>query len=299
MVTVDEIKHSTYTYDTYPVVFSSACYTGSFHDMTDCLGEVFLTTPNKGAVAFWGASKGTGWPGLVTLMFSSIFEDYEYILGKIINAAFMTMDYSEVPAHLLEWNLLGDPALDISLSTGYPSRSDVAVRQSNIAVEAQGPGDLLVSATIDNIGHSNATNVTVRCSIVNSYGITETTESQMLSLLAPGEQQLISECFAFTPVDNDGTQVQFYWVETSQESPYENYVDVTCQVGEVTITDSSTFEVAKPTFVNNGTSYGTIGVYGDYLKSGDPASYNGIESSVTVAKPSVVSTGSITFIQVV
>ena len=44
----------------YPFVISNACITGSLAQ-TECFGETWQKEPNKGAIAFWGASNNSYW----------------------------------------------------------------------------------------------------------------------------------------------------------------------------------------------------------------------------------------------
>ena len=78
------IPHLTNGYK-LPIIMSIACNTGRFQHPEDCLGEVFLNTPDKGAIAFYGASKGSGNSGFTYYALRSIFENFEYVVGKIIN----------------------------------------------------------------------------------------------------------------------------------------------------------------------------------------------------------------------
>jgi len=44
----------------YPFVCSHSCLTGKF-SVSECFGETWLRTPNKGGIAFWGSSINTQW----------------------------------------------------------------------------------------------------------------------------------------------------------------------------------------------------------------------------------------------
>ncbi len=152
-----------------PIIYSLACSTGRFQGTPDCLGEAFLNTPDEGAVAFWGASA----PALTThfayadFLFKSIFENFEYILGKIIIEGSIQFGPNEV------FNLLGDPALDLSGSLAHPEKPDLAISHLNISIdtwELMFPFEnfnCTIHATIHNIGGGVAENVDVQFRVVD------------------------------------------------------------------------------------------------------------------------------------
>ena len=95
-----------------PLVYSLACLTGSFQNASDCMGEEFLNNPNGGAVAFLGSSQvsNAGCSDLVPALFTSIIQpgNGKHIVGKIIAEGMQNVGWPE-------FNLLGDPALNLSL----------------------------------------------------------------------------------------------------------------------------------------------------------------------------------------
>ena len=94
-----------------PLVYCLTCLTGSFQGVPDCMGEEFLNNPNGGAVAFVGASQVTGFFSDVTPdLFTSIIQPGKHIVGKIITEG--TIQFSN---SCPEYNLLGDPALNLSI----------------------------------------------------------------------------------------------------------------------------------------------------------------------------------------
>ena len=95
-----------------PLVYSLACLTGEFQGDSDCFGEEFLNNPNGGAVAFFGASETTtgGSFEFAPSLFTSIFFNHQHIVGKII-----TEGITQLNSGWPEFNLLGDPALNLSL----------------------------------------------------------------------------------------------------------------------------------------------------------------------------------------
>ncbi|MCX6666002.1 MAG: C25 family cysteine peptidase [Euryarchaeota archaeon] len=147
-----------------PVIISDACYTGSFQGDFNCMGEVFLNTPDKGAVAFYGASRPAGLNYYSYYILKAMFENFSYVIGEQIN-------YMIVQTHdIIDWevyNLLGDPALDLSGSIGHREKPDLAISHLDIttnSVHSIGDEELGINTTvtIHNIGGSAAENIPVR-----------------------------------------------------------------------------------------------------------------------------------------
>ncbi len=115
-----------------PIVVSATCATLSLSD-TSYLGDQFLIAgrPNnpKGAVGFFGTTIATSGPGLGRLrgtvaqgFFRSVFQDGVYKLGDAAKRAKFILDSIRPPnyvdARYHEWNLLGDP--ELNMYTGVP-----------------------------------------------------------------------------------------------------------------------------------------------------------------------------------
>lgn len=174
-----------------PLVYSGACYTGSFQRSSDCLGEVFVNSENKGAIAFWGASKATN---IVTFRFSkylfeSLFEEFEYQLGKIITQGIIKLPYYP------EYNLLGDPAIDLSLKTAHPEKPDLAMSHLNISIDPEFPtnDDEFANITVEihNIGGGNATDFSVLIKEKDPYGYELVIGEQRVNSLSSGNSTVI------------------------------------------------------------------------------------------------------------
>lgn len=104
----------------YPFVCSHACLTNQF-TVGECFGETWLRAPNKGGLAFWGASDYTYWDEddvLEKSMFKSWWEDDIETIGGMTNMGLyylyqhyggggMTQDYFE------KYNVLGDSSVKI------------------------------------------------------------------------------------------------------------------------------------------------------------------------------------------
>ncbi|MFC1704534.1 C25 family cysteine peptidase [Candidatus Omnitrophota bacterium] len=100
--------------DRLPVIFSLSCSTGKFDADIVSLAEAFVNEPNKGAVAFLGASRlssaSTDQP-IADKMMYEIFKQENHILGSSVLEGKLAIFYYK--ARIL-YNLLGDPALDMS-----------------------------------------------------------------------------------------------------------------------------------------------------------------------------------------
>ena len=172
--------------DKLPIIFSMACLTGTFQGDADCMGEILLNTPNKGAIAFFGASnttsEGAFW--FANELFVSMFENFEYTLGDIIVEGFAQMDNFPL------FNLFGDPALDISGSTGHPDKSDLAISHKGITISPENPttedDQITISAIIHNIGGGTAEDVDVRFISVNSNGVQQIIGDQTIDEIISG-----------------------------------------------------------------------------------------------------------------
>lgn len=119
----------------YPVLFASTCYTGSYDFGADCLAEAFVKNPNGGAVAYIGASDQSFlghndrmlggnydvpsqelYPGLFGSLFYTPDIDKKYkvrTVGGVLHAAFRACHLYGLNAsgeYQIEiYNLLGDP----------------------------------------------------------------------------------------------------------------------------------------------------------------------------------------------
>ncbi|MCX6666048.1 MAG: C25 family cysteine peptidase [Euryarchaeota archaeon] len=172
--------------DKLPLVYSMSCLTGRFQGSDDCFGEIFVNTPDKGAVAFLGASVSTSNIFYSNYLFPSLFEHFEYILGRIILEAIMQLGSAG-----MEYNLLGDPALDLSGSKGYSEsgKPDLALSHLNITIDPAlpQPGDEVnITATILNIGGGTAENVAVRFIIVDYNNTQYIIGDETVSSVSPG-----------------------------------------------------------------------------------------------------------------
>jgi len=104
----------------YPLVLSHACSTNPF-DMTECFGETWVKVPNKGAIAFWGASNSSYWDEddiLERRMFDAAFAETCYSVASMTDKALWHLyqhygNTSTVRYYFDMYNVNGDPSVDI------------------------------------------------------------------------------------------------------------------------------------------------------------------------------------------
>ncbi len=119
--------------DMYPWATCFACLTGSY-DVSECLGETWVRTADKGAVAFWGSSTLSYWDEddiLQRREYDAYFDSSltwlagftdmaKYALWLHYGGGGMSQEYYE------QYNLMGDPSLDLwwdepaDLTVGHP-----------------------------------------------------------------------------------------------------------------------------------------------------------------------------------
>lgn len=118
-----------------PIVVSGTCATINLEPSMSYLGEAMLrsgTTNNpKGAVAFFGTTNSTSGTGIgilrgtvVTSFFKTVFVENQYRLGDAVKRAKFLIDSIRPSGYTStryrEWNLLGDPELNLWTSVPKP-----------------------------------------------------------------------------------------------------------------------------------------------------------------------------------
>ncbi len=180
-----------------PLVYSLSCWTGAFQCESPCLGETLLNTQNKGAIAFWGASTPT-YVGIFDFgqyLFSSLFDNLNPLVGDIITEGILKMANQEQGWHYPEFNLLGDPALDITGAKGriHQNIPDLTISKQDITFNPLEPivnETTVITTTVHNIGGIAAYNVTVRYLLISQNGEQQTLATITLPGAIPsgGEQ---------------------------------------------------------------------------------------------------------------
>ena len=104
----------------YPFVCSHACLTNQFTE-SECFGETWLRAPNKGGLAFWGATTYSYWDEddiLEKSMFKAWWEDSIETIGGMTNMGlyYLYQHYSGggmSQYYFEEYNVLGDSSVKI------------------------------------------------------------------------------------------------------------------------------------------------------------------------------------------
>lgn len=145
-----------------PIVISCTCSTGEYDYASDCFGETWIKAQGKGAVAFWGSSR-VSYSGyndeLSKGVYKAVFDDSLYEFGPITVKAklYMYNHYGDEFYTHLEYemfNILTDPQLYTSpfllheLEVNLDSPNFVTLND-----------EVLLNATVFNLGMSNETNV--------------------------------------------------------------------------------------------------------------------------------------------
>ncbi len=150
-ITVDQLSVQA----KYPFVINATCYSAGFHHAlaTPVLGEKFLCTSSKGAVAFLGPSTYT-YPFLAYQQAESVFKgifgrDKLRITGDAVFEARKALDAGGDVIGALCYILLGDPATNLILPA--PAAA------SNLTVDSVGNGtvDLSWTASPDSVSGYN------------------------------------------------------------------------------------------------------------------------------------------------
>jgi len=138
--------------DKYPFVLSHACLTGQFNQ-TECFGETWVKVPNKGGIAFWGASNYTYWDEddiLEKRMFQAAFVETCYsVVSMTDKALWYLYNYyggGGLSLYYLDaYNVLGDPSVDLwtyvadSLFVNYPASIPQGSNTVTVTVQKSGP----------------------------------------------------------------------------------------------------------------------------------------------------------------
>jgi hypothetical protein len=142
--------------DEYPLVLSHACSTNPF-DMTECFGETWVKEPNKGAIAFWGASNSSYWDEddiLEKRMFDAAFAETCYTVAAMTDKALYGLaqyygaNDPDVKYYFDMYNVNGDPSVDIwtyiadDMIVTYPATIPMLPSHAveiNVATQDKGP----------------------------------------------------------------------------------------------------------------------------------------------------------------
>ena len=177
----------------YPFISSMTCHTGRFAEPNqESFGERFLLIPEKGAIGFWGTSGwGYSYEDYLYLdqLFPTALADTVRYLGDIITLTkFALWQKYGLGAHyknlILQYNLMGDPALTLAL----PTKPDMTIAVDDITVEPGIPSEAdssaLVHVRVQNWGLAAEDSVDVRITMEHTASHTSQTVDLKLGPVA-------------------------------------------------------------------------------------------------------------------
>ncbi|MBN1465600.1 hypothetical protein JXA02_07570, partial [candidate division KSB1 bacterium] len=235
----------------YPFISSMTCHTGRFAEPNqDSFGEAFLLAPQKGAIGFLGTS---GW--------GYSYEDYLYLrqlypkvltdslrcLGDIITLTKFSLwqrygSGAHVQNLILQYNLLGDPALAL----GLPLEPDLALEAQDVRVNPPSPSEAdstaVIKLRLQNWG------LATRDSIALSIEIEQlvTREKLVARLTAPPPHVVDSLSYTWT-LRNMAGPVEIRVVLDPDDAIKETDEGNNSQAIQVTVLTSTFAQVAPPT----------------------------------------------------
>jgi hypothetical protein len=230
-----------------PLVISVTCYTAHF-DNQEIFGEIFNSIPGKGSIAFWGSSGVTFWPTTANInqdLFSAVFNNKNYVIGKAINIAKSNQNYGTMTALL---TLLGDPAIELAI----PKKPDFVIRSSNISISPTNPlvnDTVSVKLAINNLGLSFPGD-TVTLKLYERI-ISDTTLIDSIALLNFGE----SDTTYFTWVPQESGLITLIATINNDESVPEDDLSDNIASNSFSIFDFGEPSIIKPAdgyFTNSG-----------------------------------------------
>ncbi|MBD3383430.1 hypothetical protein GF407_00765 [candidate division KSB1 bacterium] len=145
----------------YPFITSMTCHTGRFAEpLQESFAEIFIHSPQKGAIAFMGTS-GWGYSSedhlFMEELYPLVLQDSLRVLGEAITRAKAELwkqfgSTRHIRNSILQYALIGDPATRLELAT----RPDPALRPGALVLSPQVPSEadsfLTVKLIFDNFG---------------------------------------------------------------------------------------------------------------------------------------------------
>jgi len=180
-----------------PFIYSMACLTGAFHSNDNCMAERFLCLNSiKGSIGFIGASVETLGLGSVMSSVNFFTASYEKGLGSC-GELLLEFKLNATNNKLRnDYNLFGDPALNILLDSDNINECDLICNAQEIDFDNTQNQNLNITAGINNLSQVEVNDdFTVDCTLTNVFLNMSETESVTLNGIAPmGE---ISAIFNF------------------------------------------------------------------------------------------------------
>ncbi|MBN1561027.1 hypothetical protein JW998_12310 [candidate division KSB1 bacterium] len=232
----------------YPFISSMTCHTGRFGEPTqDSFGEAFLLAPQKGAIGFLGTS---GW--------GYSYEDYLYLrqlypkvltdslrcMGDIITLTKFDLwgrygGGDHIQNLILQYNLLGDPALRL----GLPLEPDLALESQDIKVNPSVPSE--ADSTAEIIVHMQNWGLAVQDSIDLLLEIEQQVTKKQLTqrLTAP---PVVDSLICTWPLRDMAGPVEIRVTLDPDDKIKESDEGNNAQTTQVTVLTSTFAQVAPP-----------------------------------------------------
>ena len=234
----------------YPFISSMTCHTGRFAEPNqDSFGEKFLLVPDKGAIGFWGTSGwGYSYEDYLYLrqLYPTVLSDSVRTLGDIITLTKFALwqqygNGAHVRNLILQYNLMGDPAVTLSL----PTQPDLAIESQDIVVTPAVPSEADSSANIklrvQNWGLATPDSVAVLLDIEQS--VTKNQLSQQFFVPPVGFADSISYNW---PLRNMAGPVEIRATIDPENKIPEHDETNNIQSSQVTVLTSTFAQVAPP-----------------------------------------------------
>lgn len=145
-----------------PAIFSLACSTGYFdHPKSDSIAESLLKS-RYGAIAFFGATRLASISDVGFGLSEAVARSHIYTLGEITTHTKLKLLPNSINMDL--YNLIGDPALNLSAARSQPGFIDLIVSPVDISFEPEKPDQgqqMQIKVTINNFGVAEARDVTL------------------------------------------------------------------------------------------------------------------------------------------
>jgi len=161
----------------YPFISSMTCHTGRFAEPAqESFGERFLLIPEKGAIGFWGTSGwGYSYEDYLYLrsLYPTVLADTVRYLGDIITLTKLHLwEKYGFTTHfknlILQYNLMGDPALMLTL----PTKPDLTLAEEDIrvspAVPSEADSSAMIHVRVQNWGLAALDSISIQLDIENT-----------------------------------------------------------------------------------------------------------------------------------
>lgn len=152
-------------YDTkLPFIVSGACFTGAFQSTDDCMAEQFLSNhSSRGAIGFFAASEETGALAIVVEdYYSTLIGNSSFVIAEAVLEMKIKYGSSLIAK---QYNLFGDPALNILHENIDTLKPDIRVENINLKSKRYKTNDrLILNVAIKNTMNADVdTAFTVHC----------------------------------------------------------------------------------------------------------------------------------------